>query len=214
MGECLNTCGEENTPGSNFCSSSCAVAWEYRHPGPAGIGHEPLGVIKVTGHAGDFGPAIIGTVPEVPSADVRAGHHGFRAPRTVVHEGVAYEEALPPPPRAKILAYPSCPPPLGGLKFDDGKLPIHLLPFDALLAVTEVLQFGAKKYAPNNWRKGFVYSRLFRAAVGHLWSWWMGDDKDNETGLSHLAHAACCVLFLLHFTIADTGTDDRAENNV
>jgi hypothetical protein len=57
MGQCLNQCGEENTPGSNFCSSSCAVAWEYRHPPTRGIGHSSAPV---------FGPVILGTVPEVP----------------------------------------------------------------------------------------------------------------------------------------------------
>lgn len=32
------------------------------------------------------------------------------------------------------------------IKHDDDKLPLHLLPFDALEAVTEILAFGAKKY--------------------------------------------------------------------
>ncbi len=101
----------------------------------------------------------------------------------------------------------------GGLKYDDGKIPLHLLPFDAILEITKVLDFGQKKYSANNWRKGFVWSRVFRAAVGHLISWWMGQDLDEETGISHLAHAGCCVIFLLHFVLKQTGTDDRSENN-
>jgi hypothetical protein len=97
-----------------------------------------------------------------------------------------------------------------GVKHDDGKLPWHLLPFDALEEVVKVLQFGAKKYAPRNWEKGMAWHRLIRAALGHVISFARGQDKDPETGLSHLAHAGCCVLFLLAYTLRRVGTDDRA----
>ena len=33
----------------------------------------------------------------------------------------------------------------------------------------------------------------------HIFAWWGGEDKDPETGFSHLAHAACCLLFLMEF---------------
>ena len=126
--------------------------------------------------------------------------------------------ALPAPPALPGFAAPTAPDSApvapAGLKFDDGKVPLHLLPFDSLIEIAKVLQFGAKKYAPNNWRKGFVYSRLFRAGIGHMISWWMGQDNDPETGFSHLAHAGCCVVFLLHFTLrGDSCNDDRSEHN-
>lgn len=88
-----------------------------------------------------------------------------------------------------------------GVKYDAGKIPLELLPFDALTEVAKVLQFGAKKYAARNWEKGIEYGRLFGAATGHLWSWFTGEENDEETGLPHLAHAACDVLFLLAFVI-------------
>lgn len=121
------------------------------------------------------------------------------------------------PPVARIEVPPAAmtapPEPAGGLKFDESKLPLQLLPFDAITEIAKVLAFGAKKYAPNNWRKGIAYGRLFRAAVGHCISWWMGEDLDPETSLSHLAHAGCCVLFLIHFTLQGRATlDDRKEN--
>ena len=99
------------------------------------------------------------------------------------------------------------------LKFDTGKLPLDLLPIDALAEIAKVLRFGAEKYTRNNWRGGFAYSRVFGAMLRHLFAWWGGCDNDPETGLSHLAHAGCCMLFLLHFIRAGTGTDDRKENN-
>lgn len=107
---------------------------------------------------------------------------------------------------------PSPTPPAGGLKFDDGKLPLELPPYDAIREIAKVLQFGAKKYGANNWRKGLSYSRLFGALMRHLWAWWLGEDKDPETGFSHLAHAGCCLLFLLHFVLRNA-PDNRKEYN-
>ena len=86
-----------------------------------------------------------------------------------------------------------------GLKFDNGKTRYELVPPEALEEITKVLTFGATKYADRNWEKGIKYSRVFGACMRHLWAWWRGEDKDPETGLSHLAHAGCCIFFLLTF---------------
>jgi hypothetical protein len=97
----------------------------------------------------------------------------------------------------------------GGTKHDDGKPALALLPFAAVEEVAKVLQFGAKKYNKYNYKKGFEYTRLVSAALRHLFAFGKGEDKDPETGLSHLAHAICCVLFLLDQTITGRGNDDR-----
>lgn len=96
-----------------------------------------------------------------------------------------------------------------GRKDDAGKAPWHLLPFDALSAIVAVLAFGALKYAPRNWEKGMDWDRPFSALLRHLTAWWEGEDRDPETGLSHLAHAGCCLLFLLAFEIRGIGRDTR-----
>lgn len=84
-----------------------------------------------------------------------------------------------------------------GTKNDAGKVGLHLLPPGALFEIAQVLDFGVKKYAAWNWSKGMAASRLFAAALGHLWAWWCGEENDPETNLPHLAHLGCCVLFLL-----------------
>lgn len=94
-------------------------------------------------------------------------------------------------------------------KFDGDKVPLDLLPVDALEEIGKVLAFGAKKYGPRNWEKGMTWGRLYAALLRHLFAWWKGEDFDEETGLSHLAHAACCVLFLLALMLRAGGTDDR-----
>jgi hypothetical protein len=103
---------------------------------------------------------------------------------------------------------------MSGTKHDAGKLPLELLPVDALEAVAGVLKFGAQKYAKNNWRGGISYSRLYGSTLRHIFSWWRGENTDPETGLHPLAHACCGLLFLLSYELhAKPGLDDREENN-
>lgn len=94
-------------------------------------------------------------------------------------------------------------------KNDAGKARYDLIPAVALDEVAQVLAIGAMKYGADNWRRGADWSRYFAAAMRHLWAWWRGDDLDPETGRHHLAHAACCVLFLLESARLRIGTDDR-----
>jgi len=47
-----------------------------------------------------------------------------------------------------------------------------------------------------NWEKGIDPGRVFAAAQRHLWAYWSGEDTDEESGLSHLDHAACNIAFL------------------
>ena len=96
-----------------------------------------------------------------------------------------------------------------GLKFDSDKLPLHLLSTEAMNQTATVLAFGAEKYAAHNWRKGFVWSRPLAAAMRHITAFNAGEDKDPESGLSHLAHAACCIMFLLEFEKTHKELDDR-----
>lgn len=96
-----------------------------------------------------------------------------------------------------------------GRKDDQEKIRFELLPGDALKAIAVILTFGAIKYAPRNWEKGMSWSRVFGALQRHLWAWWEGEDRDKETGHSHLWHAGCCVVFLIAYEIRGVGTDDR-----
>lgn len=101
---------------------------------------------------------------------------------------------------------------MSGVKHDDGKLPLELLPTDALEEVAKVLQFGAAKYGRRNWEKGIAFSRLVGALLRHTFSWLRGETNDKETGYSHMAHAACECLFILAFERRGrTDLDDRVQ---
>lgn len=98
---------------------------------------------------------------------------------------------------------------LDAIKHDDGKPSLDLLPPEALEEIAKVLSFGAHKYEPHNWRKGFKWSRLSAALLRHVFAFLRGEDLDPETGLSHLAHAGCMLLFLLTHQLTEIGEDDR-----
>ena len=86
----------------------------------------------------------------------------------------------------------------GGRKFDEGKLQYGLVPPLALRETVKVLTFGAEKYEPDNWRRvPDGPRRYFDAAQRHLWEYKQGEKFDSETGVSHLAHALCCIMFML-----------------
>lgn len=109
--------------------------------------------------------------------------------------------------------------PPGAVKADGGKARMDLLPVKPLRAISEVLAFGANKYPDPiardyNWRRGFAFSRIYGAALRHLTAWWDGEDLDPETGLPHLSHAGCDILFLLEFVLSGTGDDDRYMSQV
>lgn len=102
----------------------------------------------------------------------------------------------------------------GGTKFDQDKPRMELLPSVALEEIAKVLTFGAKKYADHNWKKGISFSRLLGAAFRHLTAYIRGEDKDPESGLSHLAHLGCCIMFLLWHEKYRKDLDDRSKDPI
>lgn len=98
-----------------------------------------------------------------------------------------------------------------GIKFDQEKIRMELLPVRPLEDIADVLTTGAKKYSDNNWRKGFDWSRIYGSLQRHLSDWKKGIDLDPETAKKHLAHAGCCLMFLLEFSHSGAGKDDRIK---
>lgn len=85
-------------------------------------------------------------------------------------------------------------------KFDQEKSRVDLIPPEFILAVGDILRHGAKKYAPNDWKNlENAEDRYYGAAMRHLLEYRKGSKTDEESGLSHLAHAACNLAFLFYF---------------
>lgn len=96
-----------------------------------------------------------------------------------------------------------------GVKHDSGKARMDLLSPYALEQIAQVMTAGAKKYGDNNWRGGLLWSRVFGALMRHAWAYWRGEDLDAETGINHLAHCGCCIMFLLEYSKTHVELDDR-----
>lgn len=97
---------------------------------------------------------------------------------------------------------------MSGTKNDSGKVRMSLLSSAALTEMAKVMTYGEKKYDAHNWRKGFTWSRIMDACDRHLKAYNDGERVDPETGLSHLAHAACNLMMLLEFEKYGIGEDD------
>ena len=82
-------------------------------------------------------------------------------------------------------------------KHDANKLPVELLPVKALKSVAAVLQHGLHKYSAFSWMDvPNPMPRYYASALRHMFQWAIGEQYD-ESGHSHLAHAATNLLFLV-----------------
>ena len=91
-----------------------------------------------------------------------------------------------------------------GIKYDGEKPKMNLLPPKAIVEVAKVLTFGAEKYGAENWKElEDLQNRYLAGALRHIFAHMDGEKLDPETGLSHMAHALCCLLFKLEIELED-----------
>lgn len=93
-----------------------------------------------------------------------------------------------------------------GDKFDNGKPPVAemLLDFDdSIMELAKVWDFGARKYAKDNWKKvPDAKNRYMNALCRHLLQS-KNEPLDSESGISHIAHACFNALAILHFDLEE-----------
>lgn len=96
------------------------------------------------------------------------------------------------------------------LTHDDGKLQLATLPPAGLRGVAAVQLYGHKKYGDfYNYRLGMEHSRQISCALRHLLAHMDGETNDPESGLPHLAHATCRIMFLMQNVADKKDIDDR-----
>lgn len=98
---------------------------------------------------------------------------------------------------------------MSGKKFDKGKPPISLIPYEFISGVATILEFGSSKYGRYNWSEGFDWHRLLDGVYRHLGQFESGQDLDEETKKSHILHAACGIMFLYMHWLLGLGKDTR-----
>jgi len=89
-----------------------------------------------------------------------------------------------------------------GVKYDGNKLLWDLLPLEPVQEIVRVLTYGAKKYTKDNWKYvADSKERYYAAMMRHITAWRLGEKFDLDTTIHHLAHAGCCLIFLLWFEL-------------
>ena len=83
-------------------------------------------------------------------------------------------------------------------KYDSKKVDLSLLPAKQIEDVVRVMQHGSKKYGRFNWKLCEEPDRYIAACLRHFFAFMEGEKCDKESGLTHLAHAACNIIFLMH----------------
>lgn len=118
---------------------------------------------------------------------------------TVIENGLTHGAGMCPGPISREAV---------GVKFDTAKERYDLIPPGVLCDLARVLTYGARKYAPDNWRKvQDPEARYYAAAMRHMEAWRLGLKVDPESQLPHLAHALCCIVFLAAFSSGEARRD-------
>ena len=96
-----------------------------------------------------------------------------------------------------------------GIKHDQAKPDLSLLPREFLDEVAKAMQYGEKKYGRYNYRGGMEWHRVVAACMRHITAWNDGEEVDAESNLSHLGHAGACILMLCVMIKNNNGQDTR-----
>lgn len=82
------------------------------------------------------------------------------------------------------------------LRFNEGKPKLSFIDLGSMEDMARVLEFGAKKYDRNNWKKGLPYSSILDSMMRHIAALQKGELIDPESGLPHHGHISCNAMFL------------------
>lgn len=105
------------------------------------------------------------------------------------------------------------------LRFNQGKPDYTLLDFQSLEPMVRVLEFGARKYARDNWRKGLAKENILGSLQRHVGKLidkvnQGKDEVDDETGIHEIGHIFCNCMFYsaLHVNKQEMGRREEALN--
>lgn len=112
-------------------------------------------------------------------------------------QGVTVNVDIPHQNETVSVTVPATEPPKEqALRYNQGKLEYSMLDLTKLQECVKVLMFGKQKYARDNWKKGMNTSSIIDSLMRHLSAIQNGEVIDPESGLSHLGHLQCNILFL------------------
>ena len=97
------------------------------------------------------------------------------------------------------------------MRFNDGKPQLNyiLTAPHAVKGLSQVFEFGAKKYARNNWQKGLKITEVMDSLLRHLMAYQNGEEVDSDSGLKHVHHITWNALILAEMAETRKDMDDR-----
>lgn len=98
-------------------------------------------------------------------------------------------------------------------RYNDKKPQYSLIDFKSLEPMVRVLEFGAKKYSKDNWKKGLPVMSICDSLLRHLIAFMNGENNDKESKQSHIGHILCNAMFLQYVMDNKSELDDRFNNN-
>lgn len=99
------------------------------------------------------------------------------------------------------------------MRFNKGKPKLsYVMDFpEAISMMSDVSEFGAKKYARNNWKKGLAHSEIVDSLLRHLALYNSGEILDEDSGLPHLGHIVWNSMALAEMTNLHPEMNDLHE---
>lgn len=84
-----------------------------------------------------------------------------------------------------------------------------LIPANPLKELALLYGLGGFKYSSRNWEQGYEWSKSYAALQRHANQWWMREDRDPETNVSHMTNVAWHAFALVQFESTMREMDDR-----
>ena len=124
--------------------------------------------------------------------------------------------------KSEIRAAQKTAPDGGGLRFDEGKVRLELVPPEWFWALADVTTKGSMKYPERNWERGMSWAKMIGCALRHVFKFCMGERYDGTelnielgtTGCHHLAMAAWNLLALMSYDLRGIGDNDIPQSNM
>lgn len=85
-----------------------------------------------------------------------------------------------------------------GSRYNNGKLRWDLVEWNSVEEMLKVLEFGALKYNPQNWKKGLNREEILESTQRHLIKLFQKEELDSESQLHHAGHVMCNMMFYLY----------------
>lgn len=88
------------------------------------------------------------------------------------------------------------------------------VPMAPIYETGRAMKDGANKYGPFNWREQPVNADVYvNAARRHIDLWFSGEERAEDSGVHHLAHAMACMMILLDAQQHNSLNDNRVRDD-